>query len=119
MKKIYPPKKSDSKLSLRIRECITRTNLNAKDFAAQIGVSSSAVTKYLVRNSEPSITVASAIAKTAKVSLDWLATGEGSPDVGNVGDGGAQKTLVHLIERVGGIEAASKLLFAAAEAAAN
>jgi transcriptional regulator with XRE-family HTH domain len=67
-------------LSERIRECVRRSGLTAKDFASKTGVSPSSITKYLQKNTAPSIVVAQAIATAANVSLHWLATGtEDSP----------------------------------------
>ncbi|MCF6763808.1 MULTISPECIES: LexA family transcriptional regulator [Pseudomonas] len=47
-------------------------------FAKKCGVSESLLRKYLSGASVPSVEKAWAMAKTAKVSLDWLAGGEGS-----------------------------------------
>jgi len=66
-------------LSIRIRECLRRSGLTSRDFAAKIGVSPSAITKYIKQNTAPSIVVAHAIATAANVSLHWLATGTEAP----------------------------------------
>jgi len=104
-----------SALSQRIRECVRKSGLTAKDFAVKIGISPSAITKYQQKNSEPSITVASAMAKAANVPLQWLASGEGQLEVAQQPESTINSTLVHLVEQVGGIEAAINLLSQAPE----
>jgi transcriptional regulator with XRE-family HTH domain len=95
-------------LSERIRECIRLSGLTFKDFAAKIGVSPSAITKYLQQNTAPSIVVAHAIAATANVSLHWLATGTSAPISGETSTDFTthlRARLAVIIDSVGGTEA--------------
>lgn len=53
-------------------------------FAKECGLSDSLVRKYLA-GSLPGLDKAVTMARVAKVSLEWLATGEGDPDQGAAG----------------------------------
>lgn len=53
--------------------------------AKQIGVSSSVLRKWKAGRSDPSRSKLVGIARVSKVPLEWLATGEGSPDGLSVG----------------------------------
>ncbi len=50
-----------------------------KAFAEAAGISQTSLSGYINGESEPRVSAVIAIAKTARVNLQWLATGEGSP----------------------------------------
>ena len=82
--------KSDG-FSSRLKEALGESTPYA--FAKKCGISESLMRKYLAGESLPSVERAWAMAKSAGVSLDWLASGEapsaslGGPKTGEHGDG--------------------------------
>ena len=68
----------------RLREIIGGQSV--RSFAAECHLSDGVVRQYLAGKSEPGLESLLAIAATANVSVDWLATGFGNKDDGRFGD---------------------------------
>lgn len=69
---------------------------NAALFARSAGISDSLVRKYLKGESEPGLSKLVAIAETASVSLEWLATNQGSMRTQQKNGGASEPLLSYL-----------------------
>lgn len=58
--------------SERIKELRTSLNMTQKDFAAELGITASALSAYEKNSINPSISIAKRIAEKYHISLDWL-----------------------------------------------
>lgn len=86
----------------RLRELIGTGSVSA--FARRIELGESLVRKYL-KGSEPTLSRASQIAQITGCSLEWLATGRGSPDFpADVIDLGAMKAAISIMRQEAGLE---------------
>ena len=70
-------------LAQRIRQARRKQKLSQKALAELVGVQRSAVSNWeSVNPAQPAMATMIAIAKAANVSLEWLATGQGSMEPG-------------------------------------
>lgn len=72
---------AEVKIGDRIRQCRKAQKLYVKTLAEKIGVSSNYINMIEHHKRNPSRDTLEAIARALKVSVDWLATGEGSKNV--------------------------------------
>ena len=69
----------DEKIADRIRECAKKVG-SGNELTRLTGIKRRTLEDYMTGTSEPKASALYAIAKAAKVSLDWLIAGEGEAD---------------------------------------
>lgn len=69
----------DEKIADRIRECAKKVG-SGNELTRLTGIKRRTLEDYMTGTSEPKASALYAIAKAAKVSLDWLIAGEGKAD---------------------------------------